>query len=131
VRDLGEWLVRMCEDQTHGVFNAVDVITWGAMLGGCLRATGSDARLVWIPSEWLLEQGVGEWMELPAWIGSPEYAGAHRVDNSRAVAAGLTFRSPEDTARATLEQAQTTEDAGMEPEREAELIERWQDHQSS
>ena len=126
VRDLGEWLVRLCEQQTQGVFEAVDVLTWGEMLEGCVRATRSDARLVWIPSDWLLEHGVGEWMELPAWVASPGFEGAHRVDNSRAVAAGLTFRSPEDTARATLELAEPTDDAGMKPEREAELIAAWQ-----
>jgi 2'-hydroxyisoflavone reductase len=125
VRDLADWLVRMCEQRTPGVFNAVCRLTWGELLDGCLCATGSDTRLVWIPSEWLLEQGVGEWMELPLWLATPEYVGAHRIDNSRAVTAGLTFRSPEETARATLEEAATTDDAGMAPAREAELLAAW------
>ena len=125
VRDLGEWIVRLCEQRREGIFNAIDVLTWGELLDGCLRAAGSDARLVWIPSTWLLEHGAGEWMELPAWVASAQLAGLNRVDNSRAVAAGLTFRSPEETARATLEQAETTPEAGMAPEREAELIAEW------
>ena len=125
-RDLGDWMVRLCENETQDVYNAIDVRTWGELLDACLRATDSDARLVWVPSDWLLEQGVDEWMELPLWLASPEYAGMHRVRNDRAVAAGLTFRPLEDTARGTLDEARTTEDAGMEPARERELLEAWQ-----
>ena len=122
VRDLGEWIVRLCEDGTHGVFNAIDVTTWGELLDACVRAVNPDANLVWVPSEWLVEQGVGEWMELPLWVSSGENRGLHRVSNARAVAAGLTFRPLEDVARATLEQAETTDDAGLAPEKEATLL---------
>ena len=125
VRDLGDWIVRLCENGTHGVFNAIDVRTWGELLDACVRETGSDARLVWVPSEWLVEHEVGEWMELPLWISSPEMAGMHRVRNDRAVAAGLTFRPLAETIRDTLEHAGTTDDAGLKPEREQDLLEAW------
>jgi 2'-hydroxyisoflavone reductase len=125
VRDLGEWIVRLCEAQTEGVYNAIDRTTWGELLEACVRGTGSDARLVWIPSDWLAEQGVGEWMELPVWVSSEEFKGLHHVDNARAVAAGLTFRPLEETARATLEEADTSDEAGMKPERERELLAAW------
>jgi 2'-hydroxyisoflavone reductase len=125
VRDLGEWMVRLCENGTHGVFNAIDLRTWGELLDSCVRATGSNARLVWVPSAWLVEKGVGEWMELPLWVGSGELAGLHRVGNERAVAAGLTFRPLEETVQATLAQAATTDEAGLKPEREAELLAAW------
>lgn len=125
VRDLAEWIVLLCERQTQGVYNAIDSRTWGELLDACIRAAGSDARLVWIPSDWLAEQGVREWMELPLWISSEDSLGMHRVRNDRAVGAGLTFRPLEDTARATLELAEPTEAAGLAPEREAELLEAW------
>ena len=125
VRDLGEWMVRLCETETHGVFNAIEQTTWGDVLDSCVRAVNSNARLVWIPGEWLAAHGVGEWMELPVWISSDEMSGLHRASNDRAVEAGLTFRTLEDTARATLDQAQPTDDAGMKPEREAELLDAW------
>ena len=122
VRDLGEWIVKLCENGTLGVFNAIDRTTWGELLQACVRAVGPEARLVWIPSEWLAERGVGEWRELPLWVSSDDSKGIHRVHNDRAVAAGLTFRPLEDVARATLELAQTTDEAGLKPEREAELL---------
>jgi 2'-hydroxyisoflavone reductase len=125
VRDLGDWMVRLCESETQGVYNAIDVRTWGELLQACVRATASDARLQWVASDWLLEQGVDEWMELPLWLASPEYVGMHRVQNDRAVGAGLTFRPLEETARGALEEARLTADAGMKPERERELLEAW------
>jgi 2'-hydroxyisoflavone reductase len=127
VRDLGEWLVRLCASQTQGVFNAIERTTWRALLEACVREVRPDARLVWVQSDWLSEQGVGEWMELPVWTGpqSSEHAGLHRVANERAVAAGLTFRPLEETVRATLVEAAATDDAGLKPEREAELLAEW------
>jgi 2'-hydroxyisoflavone reductase len=127
VRDLGEWMVRLCEAGTHGVFNAIERTTWRALLEACVREVRLDARLVWVPSDWLSGQGVGEWMELPVWTGpqSSEHAGLHRVANERAVAAGLTFRPLEETVQATLADAATTDDAGLKPEREAELLAEW------
>jgi 2'-hydroxyisoflavone reductase len=125
VRDLAEWIVRLCETGTSGVFNAINRTTWGQLLDATVRAVGTDAKLTWIPSERLLEAGVGEWMELPLWVASGELGGIHTASNERAVAAGLTFRSLEDTAQATLEHAETTDAAGLAPEREAELLSEW------
>jgi 2'-hydroxyisoflavone reductase len=122
VRDLGDWIVRLCAARTAGVFNAVRTTTRGELLDACLRATGSDARLRWVPSARLADAGVGEWMELPLWLVSPEYAGMMHADNRRAVDAGLAFRPLEQTASATLELAATVDGVGLTPEREAELL---------
>ena len=64
-------------------------------------------------------------MELPVWIGDPETAGLHEAAVSRAEAAGLTFRPLDETVRGALEQAETTDAAGLKPEREAELLAAW------
>jgi 2'-hydroxyisoflavone reductase len=122
VRDLGEWIVRLCETRTPGVFNAIRSVARGELLEACIRATGSRARLQWVPSERLAEAGVDEWIELPLWLVSPEYAGMMLADNRRAVEAGLTFRPLEETIRATLELAETIDGVGLSPEREAELL---------
>ena len=102
VRDLAEWLLRLDEP---GTFNAVGPerpIAMEQVLETCRVVCGSDARFIWAPSEWLVEQGVGEWMELPLWLASPEYAGLTTVDGSRAVAAGLRFRPLAATVADTL-----------------------------
>jgi 2'-hydroxyisoflavone reductase len=125
-RDLGSWLVALCEQGASGAYNAVHPgHTWSELVESGLRVTGSDARPVWIDTDWLAEQGVGEWMELPMWLRDPEWVGMHRADASRAVGAGLTFRKLDDTVRGTLEHAETTDEAGLPPERERELLEAW------
>jgi 2'-hydroxyisoflavone reductase len=124
VRDLGEWIVHLSENQVEGPFNAANRdVTWKALLETCRQVTGSEAELVWIDPEFLMEQEVGQWMELPMWLY--EDAGLHATDVSRAVDAGLTFRPLDETVRGTLDQAKTTGDAGLDPEREARLIAAW------
>jgi 2'-hydroxyisoflavone reductase len=126
VRDLGLWLVDLCENGASGAFNAMHPgYTWAELVEAGLRVTGSAARPVWIDGDWLVDQDVGEWMELPMWLRDPEWIGMNRADGSRAVAAGLAFRALDDTVRGTLEHADTTEDAGLRPERERELLEAW------
>jgi 2'-hydroxyisoflavone reductase len=128
VRDLGEWLVALCERRVAGTFNATHPgLSFGELLESCVTVTGSDARVTWVSDEFLLELGVGQWMELPLWLTGPETAYMDRADVSRALAQGLGFRPLEDTVRGTLEEASTTEAAGLSPERETELLAAWHD----
>lgn len=140
VRDLGEWIVALAEQRVPGTFNAtgpVPPLTMGELLETCRDVSASGARLVWVDESFLLEQGVGQWMELPLWL--PERSSAVlSADVSRAVAAGLRFRPLEETVRDTLAWAEsvgvTTAPlaggrefgaAGMDPERERELLAAW------
>ena len=126
VRDLAEWMVDLCERGSGGTFNATNEGTaWGELLEACRRVTGSEAKITWVPDGFLVEQEVGEWMELPLWIADPSMAAADRVDVGRALASGLRFRPLEDTIRATLELAEPRETAGLSPEKEAAVLAAW------
>jgi 2'-hydroxyisoflavone reductase len=126
VRDLGEWLVALCEQGTTGTFNATHPgFAWSALIDACRAVSGSDAEVTWVPEAFLLEHEVGQWMELPLWIADPTMTGAVEADVARALGAGLTFRPLEETARGALEDAETTDAAGLAPEREAELLAAW------
>ena len=59
------------------------------------------------------------------WLHDRDAVGMLQADVTRALEAGLRFRPLEETIRGTLEEAETTDDAGMRPERERELIEAW------
>jgi 2'-hydroxyisoflavone reductase len=125
-RDLGTWIVDLCERRESGAFNATHPgISWAELVESCLRVIGADSRPVWVAGDWLAERGVGEWMELPMWLHDSQLVGMFRADVSRALAAGLKFRPLDDTVRGTLELAETTDDAGLKPERERELLEAW------
>lgn len=126
VRDLGSWLVDLCERDVGGTFNATHPgFTWADLLETCRDVADASSEITWVPSEFLLEHEVGEWMELPLWMADPSMAGADQVDVRRALEAGLVFRPLENTVRGTLVHAETTDAAGLRPEREAELLAVW------
>ena len=126
VRDLGRWLVELLERDEGGAFNATrSAVSWQELIDSARSVAGSDATPVWIPDEFLAEHEVGEWMELPMWLADPEWVGMNQAEVSRAEAAGLSHRPLEDTIRGTLDEAETTDEAGMKPERERELLEAW------
>ena len=80
----------------------------GELLETCRAVSGSNARITWVDEHFLREHEVGEWMELPLWIaetGDPAWRRFQEVDVSRAVEAGLRFRTVADTVRDTLEWA--------------------------
>jgi 2'-hydroxyisoflavone reductase len=120
-------VIDLSERKVGGRFNAINEgVSWQALAETCRDVAGSDASFTYVDGDYLAEQEVGEWMELPLWIHDPESIGMHSTDVSRALDAGLTFRSLEDTVRGTLDEAETTDEAGMAPAREAELLTAWQ-----
>jgi 2'-hydroxyisoflavone reductase len=124
VRDLGDWIVSSCAAGVGGTFNATHPgFTWPELLDACVTVSGREADITWVSREFLVEQDVGEWMELPLWLADPGFA--DRVSVQRALDAGLTFRPLEETVRGALEQAQTTDAVGLAPEREAALLAEW------
>ena len=127
VRDLATWLVRAADDAVAGVFNATGPTTMGAVVDACRRVAGTSSRSVEVDDAFLTDQGVGEWMELPLWIDTRngEWRRFLEVDISRATAAGLTFRSLDETVAATLADAELVDGIGLTPEREAELLAAW------
>jgi 2'-hydroxyisoflavone reductase len=126
VRDLADWLIDLSERKVGGRFNAINEgVSWQALAETCRDVADSDAAFTFVDGEYLLEQGVGEWMELPLWLQDPEAVGMHRTDVSRAIEAGLTFRAVTETVRGALDEAETTDNAGMAPEREAEILAAW------
>jgi len=129
-RDMGAWTVRLAERTVAGVFTAARPhTTFGGLLDETLAAVDSDARLVPVDGDWLVEQGV-DGLQLPLWTeGGVEWSLA--MGTKRAEAAGLTHRPFAETVRDTLAWAQanpeqsTNEQWGMSPEREQELLEAW------
>jgi len=127
VRDLGEWIVRATERGESGVFNATgEPIAFAQLLEAC-QAVSGPVEVAWVPGAELVEAGVGEWMELPLWIASSQFAAMQQADVSRATAAGLAFRPLAETIADTLawdaeREWPRAEGVGLTPERERELL---------
>src|SRR5216110_2746266 len=132
-RDLAEWTIRMAENRETGTYNAtgpVKPLGIGKMLDEIKGALHSDAKFAWLPAEFLKQQKVEAWSDMPVWAG--DELGMSRANISRALARGLTFRPLADTARDSLAwfKAQKPERqaklrAGLTAEREAEVLAAW------
>jgi 2'-hydroxyisoflavone reductase len=131
-RDLAEWTIRMAEQRALGAFNAFGPaaeLTMGAMLNDIQKGINSKAELVEASADFLRENKVSAWGDLPVWVpGQGPTEGFHRRSNARAVAAGLTFRTVPTTAADTLawwtaqDEKRKVLRAGLKAEREAELL---------
>ena len=135
-RDLAEWTIRVAEQRALGVFNAAGPareLTVGAMLHGVQAAVGGTATFAFARAEFLRQQHVAMWSDLPAWVpGQGETAGFARASMARARVAGLTFRPLAVTAADTLawfqaqpEARRTKLRAGLSPAREATVLQAW------
>ncbi len=137
VRDLAAFIILNVERRTAGVFNATgpkQPVPMRELLEKSRAVTGSDARLTWVDAAFLERHEVQPWQHMPAWIPRSGEAerGVGRVSVQKALAAGLTFRSMEDTLRDTVAwfktlppERQAKLGAGISPEREKEVLAAW------
>ena len=131
VRDLAAWIVKMSAEQQTGTYNATGPaheLRMGKLLEECEAVSGGEAQIIWVSEQFLEENGVEPFTELPLWVPR-EYAGMLAVDCGKAIAAGLTFRPVSETIKDVLEwdsrRAEADLAAGLKPERERELLSAW------
>src|SRR3954465_15424475 len=135
-RDLAEWTIRMAENRETGVYNATGPekeLGVGDMLGGIKSALKSNASFTWVNADFLEQQKVSPWSDMPVWIpAASEEGGMSRTKINRAIAKGLTFRPLGETARDTLAWFKTLPSdrqahlkAGLTPDREKEVLTAW------
>jgi nucleoside-diphosphate-sugar epimerase len=134
-RDLAAWMLTALAD---GLTGPVDVVsrsghaTMDGLLSACVRATGSDAQLVWVPERDLAAAGAEPWTHMPCWVPeSGGFAGFLETDTSLAAATGLVCQPVEDTVVDTWEwlrreglpaQRQDRPVHGLPPELEQQLL---------
>lgn len=111
VRDLADFTLRCIENRILGTFNATGPerkLPVSELMAACLaasKATGNkgDATFTHIPYDWLAANDCPPG-SLPILLPSEgEYAGFHGRSVAKAVAAGMRYRSAEETCRAILE----------------------------
>jgi 2'-hydroxyisoflavone reductase len=135
-RDLAEWVIRMVEQRETGIYNATGpekTLGVGEMLEGIKTANKSKANFTWVSTDFLQEQKVQPWSDIPVWVPPKgEEGGMGRINIQRALGKGLTFRPLAETARDTLAwfKSQSAErqaklKAGLSAERETEVLAAW------
>ena len=133
VRDLAAWNLHLAEQGVTGVFNATGpnyALTMQQLLVDCRAAAGSDAAFTWTTDEFLLANKIVPWTELPLWIPEHDGPSLMAIDISKALAAGLRFRSLQTTVADTLAWDQrlppdAPRRAGLAGEKETALLAAW------
>ena len=134
-RDVSEWCIRLAERGVTGVYNTVGPrahLSMAEMLYGIRAVVSNEIAFTWVPEDFLAEQGVRPWSDMPAWLPREGNEGYGSVSRDLAIANGLTFRPLAVTAQETLdwwaglpEERWATPRAGLPPEREREVLAAW------
>ena len=132
-RDLAEWTVRIVENRETGIYNATGPakpLGISGMLDEIKVALKSNATFMWVTEDFLTQQKVQPWSDMPVWTGKE--SGLARAKIDRALSKGLTFRPLAETARDTLawfksqgRDRQAKLRGGITAEREAEVLTAW------
>jgi 2'-hydroxyisoflavone reductase len=134
VRDLVAFTLSLIEQAQYGTFNVAAPIgrdSYGDLLTACRDAIGSDAEIIWVDEQWLVDHGVRQWTELPLWRTAP---GTWAMDQTRGAAQGLMCRPLRETVadtwtwlaaggRAVDHERQA--EHGIDPVKETTLLAEW------
>ncbi len=139
-RDLTEFQLHCMERGHHGTYNVTGPhprhpLTMKRMLEACKRVSESDAEFTWASAEFLEEQNIGAWMQMPCWIpAGGEYDGFGYRSIDKAIAAGLCIRPLAETIEDTLQWFDSLDDddkagiqqrAGIDEATETRVLEAW------
>ncbi|MCH0542181.1 oxidoreductase [Streptomyces sp. MUM 203J] len=131
VRDLTAWLMTMAEERAAGTYDAVGRTTpFADWIAASREIGGHTGPVVPAPSNWLLAQGVAQYMgpeSLPQWLVEPGSEGWSTRNGTAARKTGLGLRPLTETLSDTLAWERTQDlhrprRAGLTPARERELL---------
>lgn len=137
VRDFTEFMIRLGEDATMGVFNCVGPRIprpMSELLYGIRAVTTDETTFTWVDDlDFLDAMGVRSYREMPVWRPpTPGSEGFARFDLTPEVEAGLTFRPLATTAADTLDYHRSRPESrrreirpGLTARREAEVLRAW------
>ncbi len=137
VRDITGWFLTLVEGGITGTFTAAGPaarLSVAEFLYGLRAIFANEVAFTWVPADFLAGHGVGE-RKLAPWLPPASLGGMMvRIDNSRARAAGLSFRPLAVTARDTIDWFNSATDeqrfrssrlGGLVAGQEAELLAAW------
>ena len=123
----------MVENKGTGIYNATGPakpLGVGGMLDEIKTAEKSNATFNWVAEDFLTQQKVQPWSDMPVWTGKDSALARTKID--KALGGGLIFRPLSVTARDTLawfkslpQDRQSKLRAGLAAEREAEVLAAW------
>ena len=142
VRDLVDFMVHLAEERITGIYNTVAPaapLSSAEFLYGLRATTGNPVTFTWVDWDFLADHDMHGGDQIAAWR-APRGDDLHygRIDNTRAIEAGMTFRPLATTATDTLAWWRDNVAAeggelrsGYSDAREAELLAAWRARRST
>jgi 2'-hydroxyisoflavone reductase len=142
VRDLAAFAINAVENNYTGTYNLVSNVNefkFGELTDACVAAARKQAkpaeapRATYLPTEFLEEQKVEPWSEMPVWLPAKgDEAAFAGTSNKAARSRGLRITPIRKTVEDTLawhltrpEEERTKLKAGIAPEKEAAVLAAW------
>ena len=133
VKDIATFMVHCAERGTVGAFNLItapNAMTYKQYLDTVHKVSNPQAKLVPVSNEFLTEQKIQPFMDLPFWLPDGATSGFFTFQSKRAVDAGLTYRKLEDTVKDVLasygpDVKPNAGIGGITEEKEKELLAKW------
>jgi 2'-hydroxyisoflavone reductase len=142
-RDLAVFALDLLEQKTMGVYNVLSPpgkFTIGQLVDTSISAANSlvkpepKPKPVWIANDFLEQQSVAPWQDMPVWLPPVgENAAGAQTSASRALKAGLRITDIERTVRDTLawhlgrpQNERMKLKAGIAPEKEKAVLAAWE-----
>jgi len=137
VKDLADWTVVMAEEKKSGVYNATGPdykLSFEKFITTCQEVSANNSEIIRASEKFIADENVSGWTDLPMWIPEEE-EGVNNINISKALKDGLKFRPLKETIVDTLKYDGSRKDhvfrAGLKPDRESELIKKWEELNSA
>ena len=75
VRDLSDFIIKLIEENASGIYNATGPdyeLTLGRLLEVSKQVSGSEANFKWASVEFLNQNNVEAWSDMPVWVPDDE-----------------------------------------------------------
>jgi 2'-hydroxyisoflavone reductase len=148
VRDLAAFTLKAVEERVMGTYNLVSNVNefkFGELTDASIAAANKQAKpasppsATWLPAEFLEEQKVEPWGEMPVWLPAKgDEAAFAGTSNRAALAQGLKISPLKRTVDDTLawhltrpEEERTKLKAGIAADKEATVLAAWKAKQSA
>jgi 2'-hydroxyisoflavone reductase len=136
--DLADWTIKAIGACQSGVFNVTGepgALTFGGMLNEIRSATKSNAAFTWVSEEFLRENEVAAWSDMPLFMfQSYETEGIELASIGRAKECGLVFSGLKQTVSDLLswrDSVGRAMRAGISLSRESELLKLWSEQNTA
>jgi 2'-hydroxyisoflavone reductase len=131
VRDLANFILQLIENNVSGIFNVTGPVkpySLGHIFNICKSFSLRNVEFVKADDQWLLDNEVQPWMEMPLWIPNDEGRALMQVSIEKGLNHGLEFRTLHETITDTLDWYDQIKgddqdwNAGLKSDKENELL---------